>query len=153
MKFIDYFGNYSATIISTNVVAPLIYLALFYLACKRPVNNDWELSLLLLLCAIVLGWVSGMLLSPYKGEESQFAGIVKGISAFASGYLLSKFDQPFSKAIAEGVLFTSPIFKHGLLFTTAMLLTALVVFVNRLYFAPEPIPVTACSAAGDRHGK
>lgn len=43
----------------------------------------------------LLGWLMGVLLSPYKQEKELFEGYGKSIAAFITGFLVSKVDRIF----------------------------------------------------------
>jgi hypothetical protein len=80
------------------------------------------------------GWIIGIAFSPFtKDEADQFTAISSVISAFLSGYVVSKVDR-----FVEGTLF--PVSAESRdswarvgLFASALLLASVTVFVNRLY--------------------
>jgi hypothetical protein len=77
---------------------------------------------------IIFGWAIGVLLSPYEDEGAQFSSLAKGISAFLSGYAVSKIDTIFTE-----IHQTPGFISHLGLFCGFFLLTTLTVFVNRTY--------------------
>jgi hypothetical protein len=80
------------------------------------------------------GWIIGIAFAPFSDtEKSHFASIASTVSAFLSGYVVSKVDR-----FIEGVLFpigdaTRESWTRVGLFTGALLLAAITVFINRLY--------------------
>ena len=46
------------------------------------------------LIGALLGWASGMYFAPHgHGEQNKFVTMAQAVSAFASGYLMSKIDR------------------------------------------------------------
>ena len=89
---------------------------------------------------MLVGWALGMFFAPYsKKEQDSFSKIAAAISAFVSGYIVSKFDRFLESSLfgEEGPDFLSWL-RAGLFFS-ALALAMLSVFSNRLYFgAPDP---------------
>jgi hypothetical protein len=89
-------------------------------------------QVLLCLFGGALGWFIGILISPTsKGQEEQFKGYARAISALISGFLLAKLDQflePVVKASADSlVTWIVP----SLLFGTCFLVGLLCTFAGR----------------------
>ncbi|SEA76385.1 hypothetical protein [Variovorax sp. YR216] len=79
------------------------------------------------------GWIIGVAFEPFAGEETHFKEIWRVVSAFLSGYVVSKLDR-----YLEGVLFpvgkeTRDSWSRLGLFVASLLLAAVTVFLNRLY--------------------
>jgi hypothetical protein len=80
------------------------------------------------------GWIIGIAFAPFSAaEKEQFAAISSVVSAFLSGYVVSKVDR-----FIEGVLFpvnaaSRESWTRVGIFTAALLLASVTVFVNRLY--------------------
>ncbi|MCX7293605.1 hypothetical protein [Janthinobacterium sp.] len=94
---------------------------------------------LIVLIAFLLGWTTGMYLSPYNGKEKlKFVTIGQAISAFLSGYVLSKFDR-----FIESFLFGQnklPIYDNWIhlgMFIASFLIACILVFTARAYFDIE----------------
>jgi hypothetical protein len=89
---------------------------------------------LVALIGALCGWIIGVAFAPFsESEQTQFLAISSVISAFLSGYVVSKFDR-----YLEGVLFpvgveTRNSWTRVGLFVAALLLVATTVFINRLY--------------------
>lgn len=128
-------GENPWTVISSDVFAVISAVVIMWLAYRlgQP-NNDYPINWLLCLLGALLGWVVGMLAAPYKGEEARFLAVGQAISAFISGYLVSKLDR-----FLEASLYTTGTPVRGAwirlcLFGASFLLAVIVVFINRLYF-------------------
>jgi uncharacterized membrane protein len=77
---------------------------------------------------LVLGWACGVLLSPSRGEGKQFSNVAKGITAFITGYAVSKMDTMFTE------LHQTPGFlPHLGLFLAFFVLMTITIYVNRRY--------------------
>ncbi|MBE3023058.1 hypothetical protein [Janthinobacterium sp. GW458P] len=94
---------------------------------------------LIILIAFLLGWTTGMYLSPYDRKEAlKFVTIGQAISAFLSGYVLSKFDR-----FIENFLFGKnklPIYDNWIhlgMFLASFLVACILVFTARAYFDIE----------------
>ena len=130
------FGKYSASVIWTHVCGWSLWVAIGVLCWTLGHSREEQLlNLLVGVIGSLLGWVAGMYLAPlHAKEESKFVSIGQAISAFISGYALSKFDR-----FAENALFTqsgvvsSSWVRLGLMFS-AFLVIAIVVYSGRTYF-------------------
>lgn len=89
---------------------------------------------LVALLGALCGWIIGIAFAPFSAaEKEQFAAISSVVSAFLSGYVVSKVDR-----FIEGVLFpvnaaSRESWTRVGIFTAALLLASVTVFVNRLY--------------------
>lgn len=86
------------------------------------------------LIGALCGWIIGIAFAPFSSaEQQQFQAIGSVVSAFLSGYVVSKLDR-----YLEGVLFpigpqTKDSWARVGLFVASFLLVAIAVFLNRLY--------------------
>lgn len=64
------------------------------------VSKDWHNALACVPGAL-LGWLMGVLLSPYADEKALFSGYAKSAAAFATGFLVSKVDRVFELFMAK----------------------------------------------------
>jgi hypothetical protein len=97
------------------------------------------LNLLIVVLGSCLGWLIGTLASPYnKGETSKFNAYAHAISAFVSGYILSKADKLITSVLdPEGSrAFDNTGWERFGLFVAALIVMALIVYINRSYFNP-----------------
>jgi hypothetical protein len=108
----------------------------------------WWHDALAVLCAVLgvaIGWLAGTLISPYGSEAKQFATFGKVVSAFVTGFLVSKVDSIFTLLSREEYhnLITQPmVIRRFLITVTTALLSMMVVFIAREYYyrPPEKLP-------------
>jgi hypothetical protein len=81
------------------IVVFLILIVLCFLTART--TDDASLSIAIFMAAMLLGWLTGFLLSPGTArEEARFGAAAKAISAFASGFLLAKLDNLLNALLA-----------------------------------------------------
>lgn len=93
-------------------------------------------NLLIATTGALAGWALGMAIAPYStGEQKLFAEIGQTVSAFASGYLVSKLDRFLEATLfdANKKAVGSAWIRLGL-FVGPLVLALLFVFSNRSYF-------------------
>jgi hypothetical protein len=95
-------------------------------------------SLAWLSCALGLaaGWAVGILLAPYQSEQERFREYAKFVSAFITGYLVSKLDRIFDLWLdpEHGPLVLHSIVAHRMMICiTSFLLAAVSTYVARKY--------------------
>lgn len=148
-------GRYPYSVISTNVAAAALAIAIVWLCIQVSDSvQDQVFNGLLTIFGALIGWAFGMFFAPYTKEEaSRFSSIAQGISVFVSGYVVSKLDRfleatMFTTTVVGGNTVDTPTsitwVRIGL-FLCAALLVMLTVFTNRAYFRPE-----TPSSAGDK---
>lgn len=98
-------------------------------------NLDIGWNVLLCVFGALLGWTVGMFFSPFTKEDAaRFQFLGKTIAAFASGYVLSKFDALISTLIKGAGEHPEKVpWERVGLFGSSFLLAAIVVFVSRAY--------------------
>jgi hypothetical protein len=113
--------------------------------CVMLVIVLWRLwDLLALLCSalgLAAGWATGILLAPYQSEKDRFREYVKVVSAFITGYGVSKLDRLFDLWTdpVRGSLILTQIFAHrALVCITSFLLAAVTTYVSRKYVSFGP---------------
>jgi hypothetical protein len=120
-------------IVTAVVIAAAIYAGLLWFAMHY---SDASRSPILILAGLLgasLGWVVGLLVSPYnEGEQSAFGEYGKLIYGFLSGYLLSKFDPVIARALTEGV--DSSWVVIGCFGLTSFLVAVPVTYITRRYW-------------------
>lgn len=96
---------------------------------------NYHLHLLLILFAIIMGWVTAFITSPYDKEDSKnlskFSGLV---GSFIGGYILSKFDKIADSIIDSNKTLEGIVGVRVLLFISFYFLSWLVVYATRQYF-------------------
>jgi hypothetical protein len=142
--------EYSATIVFTNLFGLffgiLLIVAAYNLGAVEPVplGGDaslhgaakfWRIgrNLLITLIGTILGWAFAIAYTPFGDADAESLNtIMKTISIFLSGYVVSKIDRFLEGTLFEGGKPTMQWVPLGL-FATAFLLSTIVVFVNRVY--------------------
>lgn len=138
--------NHSATIVFTDIFGLLfgsflVWLA-FYLgdaeptpANGTPLSTSWHIgrNLFVSLAGALLGWGFAMANTPFGPEDADaLNSIMKTLSVFLSGYLVSKLDRFLESTLFEANKPTMHWVSMGF-FSAAFILSAIVVFVNRIY--------------------
>jgi hypothetical protein len=125
-------------------VAVLLYGALLWCAFRYSGPVAAPLFVLSALFGASLGWVVGILISPYtQKEQSAFGELAKLVYGFITGYVLSKFAPVLQTAISNSNLHTWVVVGVGLVsFFTAVALT----YISRRYW----VNVSAAEAADRR---
>lgn len=89
---------------------------------------------LVALIGALSGWVIGMAFSPLTGtEQAHFTEISQAVSAFLSGYVVSKLDRFLEAKLFPVDTTTVESWSRIGLFSAALLLASVTVFVNRTY--------------------
>ncbi len=136
-KLRDWLGPHPGTILFTALFF-LIFAGLIWYLCGEVSNAKSDpanaaTNRLIALFGGLVGWGLGMVFAPYsKQDEARFEAVGKVLVAFASGYLVSKFEVyvnqalfPFHDNIDSWIQLC--------IFLVSLLLGALTVFTNRLY--------------------
>jgi hypothetical protein len=100
-----------------------------------------DLAVLCAVLGVAIGWLVGTLISPYGSEAKQFETFGKVVSAFLTGFLVSKIDSIFTLLSRDDYhnLITQPMVIRRLLITvTSALLSMMVVFISRQYYYQSP---------------
>lgn len=107
----DYIKSLSSKQISTSITASCYVIII--IAVGLIVGQDTPekaITLIIFVLGAVIGWFIAIVISPYTdSEKDRFIRIGQTISAFISGYLLSKLDKPINAYIDA---FTSKIGKE-----------------------------------------
>ena len=119
----------------TAISAAFFAIALIVFAYKiGPESNVYPVTYLICLAGCILGWLIGMLTSPYNLEdENKLGKFSKLIGTFLSGYILSKFDRVIENIINPTSMLIPLIGLRVLLFGCFFCLMWIVVFVFRQY--------------------
>lgn len=121
---------------AATTIAVLFGVSLIYLSfTTATVVDPRTLNVLVAITGMVLGWVIGVVITPYSAnEESRFAGYARAFSVFASGYLVGKIDAGVS-ALFNPDLWASNAFLafRVLLFVCSVLVGLLISFMYRQY--------------------
>lgn len=99
-----------------------------------PEEKDFVIHVSIMIVGITLGWIIGIIASPYNEEEKeQFSNIVKGVTAFFSGYALAKVDPIITKILSPEVFLEPVVAFRAIAFLTSFLLAVVITFVYRKY--------------------
>jgi NADH:ubiquinone oxidoreductase subunit 6 (subunit J) len=83
-----------------------------------------------------VGWCAGMLIAPYPDEVERFAKFSKTVSAFVTGYLVSKVETVWGFITSEqhrGIFFDQTIQRRFVIGSTCFFLVGAAVFKSRSY--------------------
>jgi hypothetical protein len=93
-----------------------------------------SLNILIVVLGLALGWLLGILLSPYSDtEEKKFTEYAKAFGIFASGYLVGKIDKVIEALFQPDFILDSV---HGfrvMSFIAALIISLVFTFVFRRY--------------------
>ena len=79
-----------------------------------------EVNLLIYFTAGVVGWLTGILLTPETpGQDKRFNDYGKAIATFVTGFAAAKLDHAYEAAMKNGDLWANSEFKVGLLLAVA----------------------------------
>ncbi|WP_150635230.1 hypothetical protein [Pseudomonas fluorescens] len=130
--------NAPGTVLLTGIVFLFMTALIWHLTSRVAGAMDKPQAIsanrLVALIGALCGWIIGVAFAPFSAtEQIQFQAISSVVSAFLSGYVVSKLDR-----YLEGVLFPIGIETRNAwdrvgLFVGALLLVATTVFINRLY--------------------
>jgi len=141
----SWLGRYRVAVISANIMALAFFGAIVWASWQLGNNNARAFTLNILLCLLgaALGWGAGILATPIAEDDaSHFARLGQIISAFVSGYMVSKIDRFLERALYSGEQLIPTAWERIGLFVVSFLVMLIVVFINRWYlhrFAPKTI--------------
>lgn len=123
-------------IVFVNIQALLFSAVIVWVAYS--INPQlFHINILICLLGALIGWIAGILISPYTSTEStRFITLSQAISAFVSGFLISKLDR-FLEAtlyIKEDGSIQNTSWERVGLFAASFLLLTTIVYINRTYF-------------------
>lgn len=144
--------DYPLTVFASTIFGAVLAWLLVWI-CLTSAEDKRERAhfFLLVLLGCLVGWAIGMFLIPYAGEKEQFDTLAKTISAFFSGYVVSKLDR-----LLESSLYCEkrPNPKAWLqlgIFAAASLLAIICVAVNRQYLGNNHKPQSTTWCAKDNN--
>lgn len=134
------FGKYGNTALFSNMILVVLLGGLLAIAHYISQSDQSRIyNYLVILFGALCGWALGIFFSPYsEKEEKSFASIGQAISAFVSGYVLSKFDRFLEASLfLETKVPQYDTWTRLALFTAAVTLFTLLIFTNRAYFLTD----------------
>ncbi|MCD2517142.1 hypothetical protein LQ564_12580 [Massilia sp. G4R7] len=147
------FGKHGPTVVTSLIVlcmSALILLAggllLPYFAAGAMTNGaatGTVINMLTMVIGGLIGWIAAILATPYsQNEASRLSTLAKAISAFLSGYVLSKFDRVLERTLSgAGGGLTQEAWQLLGFFFGAFLIGFLAIFTTRAYFRKTQIGV------------
>ena len=97
-------------------------------------EQAYKINYLICIFGIITGWIIGILATPYTDTEKQrFSNYTKVISAFFSGYLISKIDRIAEDILSKQLLYDDIYFARVIFFLIFFMLSILIVYVFRAY--------------------
>lgn len=124
-------------LLATGSFATIFGVGLLILVFFESNSNEYATTLLICLSGCLLGWVIGIITSPYgKPDADNISKFTKLIGTFLSGYILAKMDKIFENFLSVKNVESSFSGLSGiriLFFLCYFLLTWVVVFVYRQY--------------------
>lgn len=119
------------------IVAPLLTILGVLGNLIAPTKQIAIMNAVFVIAACSVGWALGMILSPdSRVEEKRFGNLWKGISLFASGYLVSKLDPLIEAVMRPEVVFAARddvVVYRLLACPSAIVLTAILTYIIRVY--------------------
>src|SRR5882724_2471310 len=101
MTLLSSLGQHPALVISAMLGGIGCAGAIIWIACHLGQKDD-SVAVNILLCILggLTGWIAGILVTPLNSlETAHFLSLGQAISAFVSGYLVSKLDRFFEKTL------------------------------------------------------
>jgi uncharacterized membrane protein YeaQ/YmgE (transglycosylase-associated protein family) len=113
--------------------------------CARLIHGSWTsvpfaYSLLVGVCGVVVGWLIGILASPYtRGEAKKFSLMATAIIGFLAGYAGTKIVDPVAEYLfKKGTVFSEPVTgANVLIFVSALVVSSINGYAYRAYFLPR----------------
>ena len=117
--------------LAASLLSVVIIVCSFYIGAGA---NEKALNLTILVSGYALGWVIGILATPYgPSEEDRFSGYKQAISAFVGGYIISKIDNTLVNALSWENLHNTLAAFRLFSFVGAFTISLIITFVYRRY--------------------
>jgi len=127
-------GALILTAIAFVVIALLIWFLSWRVAGASANKDARSSNLLVALLGGLCGWILGIVFTPYSESEAlQFTAISTAVSAFLSGYVVSKVDRFLERTLFSANEGTNDSWARVGLFAMSLLLAAVTVSTSRLY--------------------
>jgi MFS family permease len=122
-------------LISSYIIGATILIAMIIAAFVfPPQKQDSWMSLMLLIAGISVGWIIGIVISPYTtGEKTKFESYMKAVASFLSGYVVAHLND-LIKHIMKPEFLDNPLHLFQLILLFAGFCVSLVVvYYTRQY--------------------
>jgi len=142
-------------LVTTGIIIPLVLILAFLCLRVKERENDVQINLVILILGGCVGWLLGILLSPYGScEKEAFAEYAAIFGTFVSGYLIGKIDPFVGKVFSPDFLLQRIVAFRVTSFLSILLLSMLMTFAVRVYLPNEKtagcVPPTLTSqSSGD----
>jgi hypothetical protein len=133
-KFVDNQTDQRPGAVTITIFVGLICLLFMELIGFYLTGDPWTTSLVEL-AGVMLGSLFGLLASPKdEGEKKVFSAAVQAVSAFISGYVLSKIEPLINAALTVSLVTTSPSNIRVTIFLIAVIIGFALTYFFRAYF-------------------
>jgi hypothetical protein len=97
--------------------------------------RQFAMTVLVGALGVAVGWLIGLLASPYGAdEEKRFSRYAATVSAFLSGYALSKIEPTLTFILADGKLVTQQLYGvRVMVFLICLIAASITMYVFRIY--------------------
>jgi O-antigen/teichoic acid export membrane protein len=127
------------TVLVAIAIGPLCLLICAILGWYISVSEEKSITLLIELAGMVCGAFLGFLASPKApGEQATFLTFAKAISAFLSGYALSKIDRLIDSLFQNDIYKDRLMVARLLIFVVAMIVSFMIAYSYRAYLQKTP---------------
>ena len=114
--------------------AALLILTLVLLAFRiKEKEEDKWINLAVIVLGLCLGWLLGIFIAPYKGEETHFKELASAVAAFLSGYLVSKVDGLITKLLSPDQVMNPVAGFRVISAISSLVLSLIATYVARAY--------------------
>lgn len=123
-------------LLGSSASAAVLSIALVVLTVKFSTEPaQAAFSLLILVAGYAIGWLLGIVVSPYsKEEKDSFTEYAKALGAFASGWLVGKIDKVVEAIFQPDFLLKEPLNSFRIIaFGSALIIALVITFVFRMY--------------------
>jgi hypothetical protein len=129
------FGEHPWAVISADLLVAAFLVVLSFLAWRiGSTDSDRTANFLVVALGVAVGWAVGFLAAPVaKPDPERFAAFGKILSAFLTGYVVSKLGRFMEAAFFTDDGLSSRAWERLALIITSSIAMALVVYANRTY--------------------
>ena len=129
------------TVLFTNgfflAILALVAVLSCHVASAVSSRDAMWVNILVSLLGGLCGWLVGTGLAPYsQAEQQRFKDISVTVSAFLSGYVLSKLDRFLDATMLNNVADHADGWERAVIFVATFMATSITVFINRFYSPP-----------------
>lgn len=131
------YGDFSDIVVAL-IASLILYSGLIWFACSYNNGNDKPVLILAGIAGAALGWIVGILMSPYNHEQKMFSEVAKIGYGFLTGYVLSKVDPLINKLVGIDKTDLNTNFIIVVTYFFASLITSIALtYISRAYWTRE----------------